>query len=669
MPQTQLGHVPSLFPHIKDEWWKDSYDEIFLWTDGDCVEDPALTDAECTTLLQLPKVSALFAATNSPNADVTTNSSGIGIQVLDLCCGQGRHTNTLAAQFPFATFHGLDQSTYLLDLARQRAKNENVDRNTLYTTGDARAIPAPNGSYDLVFLLGNSFGHGSHDDDRRLLRETARVLKPDGVFVIDFVDGGWMRENVSAAAWEWLNSDRFIPAPGRHGGKNKDEEERKLVALRERELSPDKKRLASREIVVDLAAPRVYQDLFYAVQLYDGVEMEGMFGEVGLRMLEGIGITTSTSEDASAGARAGAGAAGDQGMMGHRQLLVAWKDSSSLSTSPPAACVDPQDADTYVHPHITLDYEEGKGRLLRATAAIDADTVVIADAPYAIVPTVPPDSNEALICSNLLCRRRVPQDAEGVRCADNCINDVIWCNSHCRKIDQARHDFECAWLKKYGTRLRQEEGEEDFAMLWIIARMLAGRDLELRIKSTNPDSQQDKLDLPWSNRFKRGWDAGIDNLLGNRERWPQERLQHWADLVERYLSDEDQPGLLSPDDVLTLICKEETNTFGLYTVNTGPPETQKERGASYGLACYPRATICNHSCLPNLKHGPDDRGRMVMTTTRDIAAGEECFIAYIDLSVHKSLEARQKRIMHYFTFSCVCDRCLQERAETDIDRS
>lgn len=137
-------------------------------------------------------------------------------------------------------------------------------------------------------------------------------------------------------------------------------------------------------------------------------------------------------------------------------------------------------------------------------------------------------------------------------------------------------------------------------MLWIVIRMLAGRDLELNIKSTNPDSQQDTLDLPWSHRFKRGWDAGIDGLLGNRERWPRERLQHWADLVERYLSDEDQPGLLSADDLLTLICKEETNTFGLYAVDTGPLETQQERGPPYGLACYPRATNCNHSCLPNV---------------------------------------------------------------------
>lgn len=579
MPSTQLGPVPSLFPHIKDEWWKDAYNEVFLWADGDCVENPALTTAECTTILQIPKVRAIF-----------TKSSNI--QVLDLCCGQGRHTNTLAAQFPSATFHGLDQSTYLLDLARQRAKEENVELNTLYTVGDSRAIPAPNESYDLVLLLGNSFGHGSRADDLLLLQETARVLKPGGIFVIDFVDGGWMRENIPDAGWEWLGEDHFIY------DKN-EEKKKKLIALRERELSPDKSRLASREIVLDLAAPRVYQDLFYAVQLYDVAQMEGLFEEVGLRFL--AGETTSTSGSSGDGN----GAAGDQGMMGHRQLLVARKPdlstSMSMSMSASTGCpgVDPQDADTYVHPHITLDYAKGKGRLLRATGAIKADTVVIADAPYAIVPTVPPESNEALICSNLLCRRRV-QGAEGLRCANNCIRDVIWCNRHCQETDQARHDFECVWLKKHGTRLRQEQGEEDFAMLWIIVRMLAGRDLEMKAKSTNADSQQDTLDLPWSHRFKRGWDAGIDGMLGNRERWPQERLQHWADLVERYLSDEDQPGLLSADDLLTLICKEETNTFGLYTVDTGPPETQQERGPSYGLACYPRATTCNHSCLPNV---------------------------------------------------------------------
>lgn len=61
-------------------------------------------------------------------------------------------------------------------------------------------------------------------------------------------------------------------------------------------------------------------------------------------------------------------------LMGHRQLLNLLR-----GRLPPrlGLCrglravlgVDPQDADTYIHRHITLDYEEGKGRLLHATAA------------------------------------------------------------------------------------------------------------------------------------------------------------------------------------------------------------------------------------------------------------------------------------------------------------
>lgn len=54
---------------------------------------------------------------------------------------------------------------------------------------------------------------------------------------------------------------------------------------------------------------------------------------------------------------------------------------------------------------------------------------------------------------------------------------------------------------------------------------------------------------------------------------------------------------------------------------------------------------------------------MVLTATRDIAAGEECCISYFDLTVHVDLNARQKRTRELFTFSCTCERCLREEAE------
>ncbi|RDW83818.1 uncharacterized protein DSM5745_04144 [Aspergillus mulundensis] len=634
MTSKQLGQVPSLFPHIKKEWWKDAYKELYLWTDGDCVEDPTLTEAESAALLQIPTVQKLFSSPPPP--------SGSSIKVLDLCCGQGRHSIHLAKQFPTVHFHGIDQSVYLLGLAKQRAEKAGVTGNTKFEAGDARCLSFPAREYDLVMLMGNSFGHGSRDDDLNLLCEAHRVLKPGGVLVIDYVDGDWMRENATASGWEWLGKDHFIP--GQDG--------KPVLALRERELSPDGNCLASREIVLDLAggSDAVLQDLFYAVQLYGMNEMQYLLSRAGLRVLESEGKQISAPVPDGQNQ----GAAQDMGMMEHRQLVVAQKPDSSLSG------LDLQDEDTYIHPHVSQSRDKIKGRLLRATGPIQAGAVVIADAPYALVPTVPPDRNDALLCSNLLCRRRVPL-GHGERCPNSCVQDIIWCNAHCQAADQARHDYECAWLKHHAAEIRQEHSEEDFAMLWIIIRMLAGWHLELELNANKDTPEQ--THLQWSDRFNRGWSA-IEAMLGSQDIWPAHTVQRWRGLVDKYLCVQDplfpfQSGV-DTDFIVTLICKEESNTFGLYNAVTGPRETQPERGLSYGLGCYPRATMANHSCDPNLQHGPDGRGRMVMTATRDIAAGEECFIAYFDMTVHSSLEARRRRTRDLFNFTCDCARCLRE---------
>ncbi|OJJ53109.1 hypothetical protein ASPSYDRAFT_543003 [Aspergillus sydowii CBS 593.65] len=85
MSLTKLGHVPSLFPHIKDEWWKDAHSKTLLWTDSPNNRRMHHPPAD-------PKVHVLFSAPNSSNAKVE-------VQVLDPCCSQGRHKNTLAASF------------------------------------------------------------------------------------------------------------------------------------------------------------------------------------------------------------------------------------------------------------------------------------------------------------------------------------------------------------------------------------------------------------------------------------------------------------------------------------------------------------------------------------------------------------------------------------------
>ena len=124
--------------------------------------------------------------------------------VLDLCCGQGRHTLSLAQKYPRVKFHGHDQSDYLIDLAQKR----NTHKNARFTVGDCREIPAEK-QFDLVLLMGNSFGYFENDEgDVRVLEEIQRVLKVGGVLCVDLTDGEFMR-GFDERSWEWIDKTTF----------------------------------------------------------------------------------------------------------------------------------------------------------------------------------------------------------------------------------------------------------------------------------------------------------------------------------------------------------------------------------------------------------------------------------------------------------------------------
>ncbi|RDW69068.1 uncharacterized protein DSM5745_08828 [Aspergillus mulundensis] len=264
-----------------------------------------------------------------------------------------------------------------------------------------------------------------------------------------------------------------------------------------------------------------------------------------------------------------------------------------------------QDTETYIHPALIQTDLSPKGRALVVIAPVPAGTVLIADTPYAVVPTVPPDrKDEGVICSNLLCRARVPRSGNAAHCPRACMLDVLWCNTHCRDMDQARHNFECSWLKRYGDEIRRKTGQDDLVLLWIVVRMLAAGFLEQNTTAEVNHAQKGGAkgsSFPWEDRFERHWMA-IESMRSNREHWPRTKIEHWRYLVKEYLSDNQLlPGLLDSDDMLTLICKAMVNTYDLYDAPTGPAETQRKQGPAYGLGVYLRATWVNHSCLPNVR--------------------------------------------------------------------
>src|SRR5262245_43448917 len=92
--------------------------------------------------------------------------------ILDLGCGTGRFSNSLADQF-CSDVVGIDHSTKMLREARNRGGSERVS----YVAGTAEALPLPDGSIDLVFLS-MVFHHFNNLDSA--IQECRRVLRAGG---------------------------------------------------------------------------------------------------------------------------------------------------------------------------------------------------------------------------------------------------------------------------------------------------------------------------------------------------------------------------------------------------------------------------------------------------------------------------------------------------------
>jgi SAM-dependent methyltransferase len=109
-------------------------------------------------------------------------------RVLELACGSGRVTFTLAAALPLADIVGVDSSIEMLGkaaMARDAAEPSVRDRVSL-VEGDMRDWPGTNDGFDAVVIACCSVSHLLTLDDRRRTWATAfRLLRPGGVFILD----------------------------------------------------------------------------------------------------------------------------------------------------------------------------------------------------------------------------------------------------------------------------------------------------------------------------------------------------------------------------------------------------------------------------------------------------------------------------------------------------
>ena len=268
--KSSYGPVLSLEEHVSIDWWKNIFNSLYLKTDGDVVENNSLTVKEIDEYVNILKITK-------------------DDRILDLCCGQGRHSIELFKR-GFINVEGLDRSHYLIQKAKANSKSEKLDIK--FREGDARKISYQADTFNIVTILGNSFGYfETVNDDLRVLKEVFRVLRPWGKLLIDVTDGKYIKENFQPRSWEWIDKKHFV--------------------CRERTLSFDKSRLITREVITHVEKG-VIADQFYAERLYDEITLKELLESVGFADVTFHGSLVSESSRNQ-----------DLGMMEKRIVLTA----------------------------------------------------------------------------------------------------------------------------------------------------------------------------------------------------------------------------------------------------------------------------------------------------------------------------------------------------------
>ncbi|NQX69307.1 methyltransferase domain-containing protein [Paenibacillus alba] len=126
-----------------------------------------------------------------------------GAQVLDLCCGMGRHSMALT-EFGYEVT-GVDLSEVLLNEALKLDETKQVT----WLRGDMREVPIER-QFDAVVNLFTSFGYfDENEQNEKVIGEVQRLLKKGGRFIIDFLNPVYIQANLVPQS-ERMEGDLFI---------------------------------------------------------------------------------------------------------------------------------------------------------------------------------------------------------------------------------------------------------------------------------------------------------------------------------------------------------------------------------------------------------------------------------------------------------------------------
>jgi D-alanine-D-alanine ligase len=252
-------------------WWQQIFDETYLVTDARTVCCPETTAVE---------------------VDMVVEVLGLNFddRILDLCGGHGRHAVELNRR-GYGRVTVVDYSEILLRAGVKDAAKSKSQVN--FCRGDACEVGLTNDIFDVVLVMGNSFGYFAQDShNQKMLLEIWRVLRPGGKLLLDLADSDYVRQQFRPFSWHEANED--------------------IVVCRYRNLRDDG--IVAREMVLSKERGLV-RDATYFARLFGLDELEALLTDSGFGEIDGGTTLVSQAK------------AGDYGLLTRRMIVTASKPS------------------------------------------------------------------------------------------------------------------------------------------------------------------------------------------------------------------------------------------------------------------------------------------------------------------------------------------------------
>lgn len=190
--------------------------------------------------------------------------------ILDLCCGQGRHSIPLASMGYKVI--GLDASEILIDLARESVNASSESKiyssNVCFIRGDMKCLPIRENSFDAVINMFTSFGFFDDAGNMEVLKYVSAALKPGGKFLLDYWNPYAAAQLDGTRNWWWITD--------------------KLLALAEAQYDFLSGRLKDLRTIVDVEKSTI-ENSIREITFYMLPKLKAMLEEVGLSIIEVYG--------------------------------------------------------------------------------------------------------------------------------------------------------------------------------------------------------------------------------------------------------------------------------------------------------------------------------------------------------------------------------------------